>query len=387
MAKEIGIGVLGFGFMGKVHTFGYRTLPYYYPDIPLQPRLVGVCTSRPETAEAACRSFGFAYGTTEEQRVIQDPEVDIIHICTPNLLHEEALVAALAAGKHVYCEKPLVNTPQEAEAVRAALEGYQGVHQLVLHNRFFPATMRARQLVEEGNLGELIGFRAAYLHSGSVNPDKPIGWKQEAEMGGGVIQDLGPHLLDLVQWLTGPMTQLCCTTQVLYPERPSRQDPSRRVAVQAEDAAYMLLRNPAGVTGTVEVTKISTGAQDELRLEVFGTDGALQFNLTDPNWLDFYDNRLPEGELGGERGFKRLECVQRYPAPAGGFPTPKASVGWVRAHVACLANFLQAVAEERLAQPDLRVGIRQAYETAAAQQSACQGRWVEIAQEAKVYST
>jgi predicted dehydrogenase len=357
MSDELRIGFHGFGFIGKVHAFGYRTLPFFYPTLP-GARFVAVCTSSRESAERAKMSFGFERATVDFREITEAPDIDVVHIATPNRLHRDALLSALAAGKHIYCEKPLVASMAEAREVAAGLESYRGTAQMVFQNRFFPATMRAKQLVREGFLGDLLSFRAAYLHSGSADPEAPLKWKlSKSEAGGGVLFDLGSHVLDLLRHLAGEFAEVDCRTKVAFAERPSA-DGKRRMRVEAEDLALVTVRAAAGALGTVEATKIATGALDELRFELHGTRGAMRFNSMRPNWLETYSLEDPEGLTGGDRGWKAVDTAAHFPAPAANFPGPKFSLDWLRAHTACLANFVEAIAAGRPAEPSLAVGIR-----------------------------
>jgi len=374
-----GIGLLGCGFIGKVHTYGHHVMPYYYQDMPWRARLVGVCTSRPETAEKARDGLGFEFGTTDAAELIEHPEVDVVHVCTPNTLHHDELLAAIAAGKHVYCDKPLTATWAEAKDVLAALKGYSGTHQMTFHNRFFTGTLRARQLIEEGAVGDVTCFRCEYLHSGSVDADKELGWKLDAAFGGGVINDLGTHVVDLMQHLIGPFDEVTCATRILHADRPARGDKSKRVPVQAEDHAILTVRQDAGALGTIEATKIATGTEDELRFEIHGTRGALRFNLMDPNWLDLYDATVPDKPIGGRCGWTRIACVQRYEPPAGKWPASKGSIGWLRGHVHCLHNFMDAVHAGRKAEPGLEVGAELQRFVEAARRSEQEAHPIRIA--------
>jgi predicted dehydrogenase len=372
------VGMVGFGFIGKVHAFGYRNLPLFYDPVPLQARITHVATSRPETAEKARQILGADVAAVDYREVTENPKIDIVHICTPNHLHKEALLSAIGHGKHIYCDKPLTATLAEAEEVEAALVDYQGTAQMTFQNRFFPATMRAKQLIEEGVLGDILGFRACYLHGGNANPMTPLKWRLTAAAGGGVIADLASHTLDLIDWLIGPFQSIMAATQIAYPERPSLDDPAKRLPVDVEDCVMLLIKLPAGALGTLEATKIATGSEDELRFEIHGSRGALRFNGMDPHHLELHDARLAESPLGGLRGWNRIDTGMRYPRPATNFPTPKASIGWINSHVACLANFFQAVAEGRPAEPGLEQGIRIQRLIERIRRSASEMRWVEV---------
>lgn len=375
MGERLRVGFVGFGFIGRVHAYGYLNLPLFYDPPPLAAELAAVCTSRPETAQRAGERFGFTLATDDYRRVTEAPDIDIVHIATPNLFHRDQLLSAMAAGKHIYCEKPLTATLAEAREVEAALGSYPGVHQMCLQNRFFPATLRAKELVEEGRLGRILSFRASYLHSGSADPSAPLKWKLDRALGGGVLLDLGSHVIDLVRHLCGEFEEVLMDRSIAYPERPSPEDPTRMVPVEAEDLSVMLVRTTAGALGTIEASKVATGTEDELRIETHGERGALRFNSMQPNYLEFYRQSEPGEPVGGTRGWTAIATVQRYPEPAG-FPGPKFSVGWIRSHLACLANFLTAVAQGTRAQPGLEVGVRLQEIMDAARRSAQCRRWV-----------
>jgi predicted dehydrogenase len=216
-----------------------------------------------------------------------------------------------------------------------------------------------------------------YLHGGSADPAAPLKWKLSRAAGGGVIADLASHAFDLVDHLIGPFRFLLAATQIAYAERPSATDPSKKIKVDTEDCVMLLARLESGALGTIEATKLATGTEDELRLEIHGSRGALRFNLMDPHHLEFYDATLPDRPHGGLRGWNRIDSGQRFAPPAAVFPSPKAAIGWLRGHVACLANFLQAVAEGRPAEPGLEQGIKVQYLMDAASRSAAEERWIE----------
>ncbi len=266
--KIYNVGIIGFGFIGKVHAHGYLNLPLFYDPAPLEARITHVVTSRRETAEKARRTIGADAVATDFRAVTENPAIDIVHICTPNHLHKEALLSAIAHQKHVYCDKPLVATMAEAQEVRAALDDYRGVGQMTFQNRFFPATMRAKQLIDQVRLGKLLSFRFCYLHGGNADPATPLKWRLTAAAGGGVIADLASHVLDLADWLIGPFRSVMAATQIAYPTRPSLEEPVRQLPVDAEDSVLALARMQSGALGTIEATKIATGSEDEIRFEI-----------------------------------------------------------------------------------------------------------------------
>jgi predicted dehydrogenase len=355
--KTLGIGVIGYGFMGKTHTFAHKVLPLHYDPMPVDCTMQVICEATEQLARQAAHAGGFARHTTQMEDVIADPAVDVVHICTPNSLHAPALRLAIAAGKHIYVDKPVTASLAQADELEQLLKAYKGVGQVALQCRFFPATLRAKQLIEQGFLGEVTHFRAAYLHSGSVDPAKPVNWKSTAAAGGGVIRDLGSHVVDLLWWLIGPFESVNCASRIWAQHRPSLDKPGTMMAIDVEDAALMTLLCPGGAIGHCQVSKIATGAEDELSFEIHGRYGAIRCNLMEPNYLEIYDARLADGDFGGQRGWQRLATVQKYPGIGGKFPNPKFAMGWIRSHVHSLYSFIMAVADGRAASPSLAEGL------------------------------
>ncbi len=378
--RTLGVGILGFGFMGRTHAFAHRSIPIYYDPPPVRTELKVVCRTTEDGGRAAMETAGFERCTTDPMQVIEADDVDVVHVCTPNVEHFAALAAAIKAGKHIYCDKPVTATLEEADRLAEMLPDYKGVAQVALQYRFLPATMRAKQLVKADFLGPITHFRGASLHSGSVDPSKAVNWKSTAAGGGGVIRDLGSHILDLLGWLIGPFEAVQCVSRIWAAERPSLEEPGTMVRIDAEEAAVMLLRAPDGAVGIVEASKIATGTEDELRFELHGLHGAMRFNLMQPNYLEVYDGRLPDGECGGGRGWQRIASVQKYPAPGHKFPGGKLSVGWIRAHIHCLYSFLRAIADDARPHPSLAEGLHLQRVLEAARASAESGNWVDLPQ-------
>ena len=347
MARTIRIGMIGYGQMGRIHAYAYRTIPLFYDPLPFEPVLAAVADVMPGAAEKAARQAGFAQASSDWRRVVESPDIDVVDICTPNADHLPVLEAAIAAGKAIYCEKPLCTNLEEAEAILAAARRAGIAHQIVAEYRFLPALLRARQLVADGFVGDVFHFRGLYLHSGYVDPNRPISWRlRRAATGGGVLMDLGPHVIDLMRYLVGDAAKVQGQVETFVRRRPLADRPGTMGDVDVEDAAQAQLQLRGGGVGSIEVSRCATGAEDELRLEVHGSRGALSFNLMDPNWLYGYDATAPEAE----RGFRRLATVQRYPAPAVA-PAPKFSIGWTRAHVAAQFAFLECLAADRAPEP------------------------------------
>ena len=371
--KTIKIGIIGWGFMGRTHAHALRAMPLFYPGAGFRAEIAGICSRRLEKAREAAEELNVPYYTDDYRQLLAREEIDAVSVCTPNALHEEIALAALKAGKHLYIDKPLADTAQGARRIADQAEKSGVFTRMVFNNRYLPVTLRARELVDQGRIGRVLSIEGSNLDSGSIDPNKPIGWKQTLQ--GGVLLDLGSHVLDLITWLCGYPEAVFCAQRTLYDTRPTREGGATRDL--SDDQTLMLLRLPGGAMGQVEASKIATGANDELTVEIRGEKGALAFDLMQPNYLRFYDNTRPEAPLGGERGFQWIETVARYPAPGGTFLPPKNSIGWDRGHLHCYYTFLDCLA--RGAAPDNGVGegarLQMLMERAA--QSAAQGRWVD----------
>jgi predicted dehydrogenase len=375
--KKIGIGIIGCGFMGKTHTYGAKTIPLHYNNLPFQPQLVGVCDSNLEAALAMKEQNGFEMATSNLDELLSRGDIDVVTISTPNIFHKDNILAALAAGKHVYADKPLAAGYGEAMEVTEAWKKSGLIAQVAHQFRFYPAVMRAKQLIAEGRIGNIMSFHGAYLHSGSVDKNKAMGWKQDKAMGGGgVLFDLGSHILDLLRSLLGDFTEIFASTRILYPERPNGK--GEMIKIDADDSAWILCKLAGGAEGVVEASKIYTGTNDDFQFEIYGDKGALRFNANYPNWLEFFDNEKPEKALGGERGYTRIETMSAFEKPGGSFPPSKFPIGWLRPHGHCFYSFLNSVYNGTPAFPSFEDGayILKVLETAYA--SAETGLWKKL---------
>ena len=357
--KTYGVGMVGYGFIGKVHAHAYQSLPLFYDPLPARTRLVGVCTTAESSGAKAVDQAGFSFATTNVRDLIERDDIHIIDICAPNDVHYSVLKDALKAGKHIYCDKPLALDVAEAEEICALAAAVSTVHQMTFNYRFVPAILRARQLIEAGFLGDLFQFRAAYLHAGYIDPNRPYSWRLDREKsGGGAITDLGAHVIDLTRFLIGPSTnvgragEFASVTAELQTVIKERRDPKtgEMQTVDVDDIAIAQCRLEGGAVGTLEASRLATGVQDELRLDLHGTKAGIRFNLMEPNWLDAYDASVPEAALGGDRGYRRIESVARYPKPYA-LGATKNSVGWLQFHIHSLFDFVNNVALHEAGKP------------------------------------
>ena len=370
----IGIGMLGFGGMGRLHTLAWRALPSIYPLMPSF-RLAAVCARSSESAQAALREGGFARSHASIEALVADPEVAVIDCVLPNDEHRAAIAAALAAGKHIYCEKPLALSGAEGRELAALAAASKGKLGMTFNYRFFPAIQRAKRLLDEGALGEIYSFEFEYLHSGYQDASRPLGWRMRKESsGGGALVDLGAHIIDLARHLLGEFAEVSARTKTWVVERPVSKGSAQKGSVTVDDAAWVTARLASGALGSLVVSRFATGAADDLRLRIEGSKGALRFDLMDANWLYYYDATRPAAYLG----WNRLETIQSYPGAS--VPPARAIVGWERSHAENQYRFLTAIAEGREPSPGIADGLAANLVTDAAYAAAASGTWVPVPQ-------
>jgi predicted dehydrogenase len=366
--------------MGKVHGHAYRSLGFYYDPPPAKVVLAGVATQTAPSWKRAVDEWGYEFGTTDFRELCAREDIDIIDCCAPNYAHKDVLLAALEHGKHVYMDKPLCLDLAEAREMGACAAAHpECITQMTFNYRFVPAILRAKQLVDAGALGRVFSARVCYLHAGYVSPERPITWRLEvAKSGkGGALFDLGSHVIDLTRYLLGDFAEVHNLAETFIKERPLKNDPSKKAAVEVDDISILSFRLKSGAIGTLESSRLAMGVQDEIRFEAHGSKGAIRFNLMQPNYLEFYDGTLPEDTYGGDRGFKAIECVARYPKPAS-LPGPKNTIGWERFHVHCIHNFVKHVVEGTPASPDILDGAKTQAVMEAALESHRSGTWQRV---------
>lgn len=372
------IGILGFGSMGKTHAYCIKNLPFFFGSV-FDVQVLGVCTRNIENAKKATECYDLGFYTDNEDDIIYNPDIDTVDICTPNIYHYKTAKKAILAGKNIYCEKPLaINYEQARELSSLARE--KGVKcQMVFNNRFISPVMRAKELMVENRLGRILSFSIKYLHSSALDTVKRAGWKQDRDIcGGGVLFDLGSHAVDLIYHLCGEFESVIGKSQIAYPVRTGVN--GERWQTNADEAFYMIATLKNGALGTFEISKITTGANDDLVFEIHGEKGSLKFDLMNPNFLEFYDATLEDGNFGGNRGYTKIECVNRYPMPGGVFPGVKAPIGWLRGHLGSYFSFVDAVENGKEISPDFESGAYVQRVLECAYNSALTGKEITIQQ-------
>lgn len=381
------VAMIGYGFMGAAHSQGWRTAPRFFA-LPYEPELAVIVGRDAARVEDARVRFGWQRAATDWRSVVADPDIDVVDICTPGDSHAEIAIAALEAGKHVLCEKPLANTVEEAEAMTAAAEraAERGIRSMVgFSYRRVPAIGLARTLVQDGRLGEIRQVRALYLQDWLRDEDGPMTWRLDKTLAGsGSLGDIGAHAVDLVERLTGSrLTGVSGTLATFVEERPllaegvglSGTASAERGRVTVDDAAWFTARlsggGADGAIGAFEATRYATGRKNALRIELSGSRGAIAFDLERMNELEFYDATAP----AGEQGFTRIVATEpEHPYMANWWPTGHA-IGYEHAFSHEVVDFVTAVAAGADPEPSFADGLHiqrvlEAVERSAAASSA-----------------
>ncbi|MUK01561.1 gfo/Idh/MocA family oxidoreductase [Vibrio cholerae] len=359
------IALIGHGFMGAAHSQGWRVAPRFY-DLPAHPEMTLLVGRNRAGVEAAASKWGWKETATDWRAAIDRDDIDVVDIVTPGGSHAEIAIAALEAGKHVLCEKPLANTLAEAEAMaEAAARAGKHVYAMVgFTYRRVPAAAFARELVGSGAIGEVRQVRATYLQDWLVDPDAPLTWRLTKDLAGsGALGDLGAHAVDLAQFITGQkVTGVSGMLETFVQERPVLAEASGlagtagsdRGRVTVDDLALFTGRFDGGAVGSFEATRMSTGRKNALRLEVAGSLGAVSFDLEKMNSLGFYDATAPDTR----QGFTDIMVTEPgHPYLSAWWPAGH-SLGYEHGFVHQAKDFVEAILEQRQPEPSFADGLQ-----------------------------
>ncbi|MDQ2584063.1 Gfo/Idh/MocA family protein [Saccharothrix yanglingensis] len=376
MTEEIGVGMVGHAFMGAVHSHAWRSVHRFF-DVPLTPRLAALGGRDAVRAKEAADKYGWAAVETDWRALVARDDVQLVDVCTPGDTHAEIALAALAAGKHVLCEKPLANSVAEAEEMAAAASAAaeRGVRSMVAFNyRRVPALALARRLVAEGRIGDVRHVRAVYLQDWLSDPESPMTWRLRREKAGsGALGDLGAHIVDAAQFVTGGLiTGVSATTETFVKERPDGA--GGRDEVTVDDAAVFLARFDSGALGTFEATRFALGRKNAMRLEVNGSRGSLAFDFESMNELSVFSS-----DDGPESGFRRVLVTEADHPYVGAWWPPGHLLGYEHTFTHEVADLLTAISEGVDPAPSFADGLRVQRVLAAVEDSAGHGSaWTTI---------
>ncbi|MDT0463017.1 Gfo/Idh/MocA family protein [Streptomyces gibsoniae] len=383
MVSTLGVAVVGFGWMGRVHTQAYIRLPHHFPQLPLRPALIAVADEVPGRAEEAAERYGFAAAVRDWRQIAADPRVQAVSIAAPNFLHREIGVAMAEAGKHIWIEKPVGLGVEDARAVGDAVAkaGVQGT--VGFNYRNAPAVEAARELIASGGIGTVTHVRVRLFSDYAAHPESALTWRYERARGGsGVLGDLASHGVDLARFLLGEIASLAADTAVFIPERArpagateghTRATGGAPGPVENEDYVNCLLRFASGARGVLEASRVAVGEQNSYGFEVHGTEGAV-----------FWDFRRM-GELGVSRGtaYQDQPVSTVHVGPGHGEyaafqPGAANAMGYDDLKVIEAYHFLRSVAEGTAYGPTLDDAVRSAAALDAMSRSTRRGTWVEL---------
>ena len=373
--ETIGIGMVGHAFMGAVHSHAWRSVHRFF-DPPLVPRLA-VLGGRDETrAKAAAARYGWEDVETDWRKLVARDDVGLVDVCTPGDSHAEIAIAALEAGKHVLCEKPLANSVAEAEAMAEAARRARdrGVRAMVAFNyRRVPALAHARNLVASGALGEIRHVRSVYLQDWLSDPEAPMTWRLRKESAGsGALGDLGAHIVDAAQFVTGEViTGVSALTNTFVKQRPSESGGTDDVTV--DDTALFLARLSGGAVASFEATRFALGRKNAMRLEVNGSKASLAFDFEAMNELQWYEG------TGTEAGFRRILVTEPQHPYVGAWWPPGHLLGYEHTFTHEVADLLDAIGAGTDPAPSFDDGLRVQRVLAAVEKSAAEeAKWTSV---------
>ena len=370
MGQTLKVGLIGLGYIGKIHAIAYRSIPTCMESPKVTAEMAAVLRSGRGAEADVHEEFGFGIVTHDPDAFFAQP-LDLVDICTPNFLHRGQVEQALGCGMPVYCEKPLANTLTEARAMADLARGRGALTQVAFVLRYLPAIRQMKALLAAGEIGEVLNCRAHMFHSSYLDPERPMSWRlRRSESGGGALVDLGSHLIDLLRYLVGEVKWVRSEMRTVVPDRPALRGSSQRETVDVDDWAHCVLGLEGDAVGTIEVTRMAAGAGEATTVEVYGRKGALAFHISEPETIRHHDLRRNQWLQG------RIEAS----APPGErpigalWPAGKYSQGtMVNAHLAAAYDFLQCVSEGKPSSVDFAAGLAAQEVLEAAYASAARG--------------
>jgi predicted dehydrogenase len=382
--RRLGVGVIGFGWLGQAHSRSLLRLPTLFGDRVYDPVLVACADPAPGRAQEAVATYGFQRGVQDWRAVVEDAAIDVIWVAAPNMLHVELVEAAVAAGKHVFCEKPVGGTPAQTVRAAAAARAAAVTSGVGYNYRWAPLIVYAKRLIDEGRLGEITNYRGRFFSMYGSDPLGLLSWRFLVDEGGyGVTSDLLSHAVDLATFLLGPIIRVVGTTATFISERPLAApgvghygrgrpgDPSG--AVTNEDYAGMLCEFASGARGTFEASRTIVGPESQNAFDVYGTQGALGWDLERLNELRLY---LASGEL--HTGYTTVRGGDRFPYHGAFVPGAGNAIGFEDLVAIEDHEFCQAIAEDRPFSPGLADAVAQVSVQAALLKSNETGTWEPV---------
>jgi predicted dehydrogenase len=385
--RRLNVGMIGGGFMGKAHALAYAAMPMFFWPAPAIPVRHTVADVTDDLATDAANRLGFAHGVADWRRVIDDPEIDIVDIVTPNNSHPEIAIAAAQAGKHVICEKPLARTAAEAKTMLDAVEAAGVTHMVAFNYRHTPAVALARKFIEEGRIGTILNFRGTYLQDWSADPNGPLSWRfQKKIAGSGALGDIATHVIDMARYLVGEIAAVNAVTRTYITERPIQNSTTDKLGasvrlsgvptapVDVDDEVITLLRFQDGAVGSLEATRNAYGRNNYLTFEIHGSTGSIVFNYERRDELQV----MFADDPADCRGFRTIYTGPAHPHGDGLWPIPALGIGYGETKIIECHLFMSAIVEGRQPSPNFQDGYLNELVADAILHSAGASGWVEI---------
>lgn len=377
--QQIRIGLVGYKFMGKAHSHAYRDLPFFF-DLPAVPVMQAISGRDEDGVNAAADKLGWASHENDWRALIQRDDIDVIDIVTPNHSHAEIAIAALEAGKHVLCEKPLAINVDEAKRMLAAARKSGKVHMICHNYRFSPAVQFAKKLIREGRLGRIYHFRGLYLQDWLIDPDSPLEWRmRKEESGSGSHGDLASHMIDLARFLVGDIDEVVGTMETFIgarplPEQEAPEKTTEMGEVDVDDASVFIARFKNGAIGTFEATRFAGGNRNGNRFEINGERGSIRWDLESMNVLEVY---LKDDEPGLQ-GFRTITCTEMEHPYGNVYWAPGHNIGYEHTFLGLMREFLNGIATGRCPQPSFADGLQNQMVLEAVEKSSRSRQWVSV---------
>lgn len=385
--KTLNIGMIGAGFMGKAHSLSFAAMPMFFWPAPAMPVRKTVCDVTLAAAEDAAKRLGFEKFTDNWMDIINDPEIDIVDIVTPNNSHAEIAIAAAKAGKHVMCEKPLARTAEESKTMLDAVREAGVKHLVAFNYRRTPAVTLAKKYIDEGAIGDILNFRGTYLQDWSADPNSPLSWRFQKNLAGsGALGDIGTHVIDFARYLVGEISEVMAEAKTWIAERPIQASGVDKLGtvkadtntekrpVDVDDEFISLLRFDNGAIGSIEATRNGWGRNNFLTFEIHGTKGSLYFNYENRDELQvcFAD------DPADRRGFRTIYTGPAHPNGEHLWPIPALGIGYGETKIIETHDFIKSIAEDTVVSPNFEDGYRVAVISDAIIQSAQNNQWVKL---------
>jgi predicted dehydrogenase len=382
MASSINVGLIGYKFMGKAHSNAYSTVGKFF-DLPARPVLKVVCGRDGAAVKEFAERWGWESSETSWQAMISRDDVDLVDIGTPGSTHAEIAIAAAQAGKHVFCEKPLATSLDDAKAMLAAVRAAGVKHMVNFNYRKCPAVSLAKQMIRQGAIGEIRHVRCTYLQDWLVDPQFPMNWRlRKDSAGSGAHGDLGAHIVDLAHFLAGQITSVVGDTKTFINERPAEGTSDGLTAtagegterVTVDDASIFLARFASGALGTFEATRLAPGRKNFNRFEINGSTGSLVWCFEEMNMLEYYSTADP----AGQQGFRKIVATEGvHPYMSNWWP-PGHMLGYEHGFVHAVADLLEAIATDKSPSPCFLAGARCVAVLDAVETSVQTGKWEAV---------